>query len=612
MCGITGYTGSSEALPVLLDGLAKLEYRGYDSAGIALYSDRTMEIIKRKGKVSELAVSLKERHLPQTTGIGHTRWATHGVPDDLNAHPHSSMNGKVVIVHNGIVENYMQIKSILTGAGYIFKSDTDTEVLANLIEYSMELQENNDTSDALSDALRQVVGAYGIAMLVRGEHGTIYIARRGSPLVAGLGNKECFISSDPHTIGDKAERMIYLNDNEIATITSETFSIRNIYNAPVTLKISPVEFQAAVYDKGDYKHYMLREICEQPVTITDTLRGRIDPHTGEIVLGGIKDHIKNIASARKIIITGCGTSYHAALIGKYLVEEYAGIPAEAEYASEFRYRKPVLGSGDVVIALSQSGETADTLAAVRYATEIGALVIGICNVAGSTLSRETKAGIYTHAGLEIGVASTKAFTAQVTAITMLAFALAQQRKNMSEESIKELTTELLRIPSKIESIIEEKGYDAIAEKYRYSHNALYLGRGTLYPIALEGALKLKEISYIHAEGYPAGEMKHGPIALVDDNIPVVVIAPTDSYYEKIIGNIREVKARRGNIIAIVNKGDTGVASIADDIIEIPSCHPALTPLLAVIPLQIIAYKIALLRGCNVDQPRNLAKSVTVE
>ncbi len=612
MCGITGYTGSSEALHVLLDGLAKLEYRGYDSAGIALYSDRTMEIIKRKGKVSELAVSLKERHLPQTTGIGHTRWATHGVPDDLNAHPHSSMNGKVVIVHNGIVENYMQIKSILTGAGYIFKSDTDTEVLANLIEYSMELQENNDTSDALSDALRQVVGAYGIAMLVRGEHGTIYIARRGSPLVAGLGNKECFISSDPHTIGDKAERMIYLNDNEIATITSETFSIRNIYNAPVTLKISPVEFQAAVYDKGDYKHYMLREICEQPVTITDTLRGRIDPHTGEIVLGGIKDHIKNIASARKIIITGCGTSYHAALIGKYLVEEYAGIPAEAEYASEFRYRKPVLGSGDVVIALSQSGETADTLAAVRYATEIGALVIGICNVAGSTLSRETKAGIYTHAGLEIGVASTKAFTAQVTAITMLAFALAQQRKNMSEESIKELTTELLRIPSKIESIIEEKGYDAIAEKYRYSHNALYLGRGTLYPIALEGALKLKEISYIHAEGYPAGEMKHGPIALVDDNIPVVVIAPTDSYYEKIIGNIREVKARRGNIIAIVNKGDTGVASIADDIIEIPSCHPALTPLLAVIPLQIIAYKIALLRGCNVDQPRNLAKSVTVE
>lgn len=612
MCGIVGYTGKNCALPVLIKGLERLEYRGYDSVGIALSDNEKVVTFKQRGKVSGLSGPLLSKNLAQNTGIGHTRWATHGVPDDVNAHPHTSMRGEITIVHNGIVENYSQIRTGLASKGYEFKSQTDTEILANLIEFYLLEEGGAGVVHAIERALQKVVGAFGIAILSPRHPSTIFVARRGSPLAIGLGDGENFVSSDPGSISDYVSKVVFLNDNEMGVITPESFTVSNIYNNPVSLKISSVETNIGNYEKEGFEHFMLKEIFEQPNTISETFRGRLNPQEGQINLGGLRDVFPRITKAKRIIIIGCGTSYHAAMIGEYLIEEFARINTEVDYASEFRYRNPVIGKEDVIIAISQSGETADTLAAVAHAKKEGALVLGICNVAGSTLSRETEAGVYTHAGMEIGVASTKAFTAQVTVLAMIAFKLAECRKTVDREKYLKIIEEFAAIPSKIEEILENKVYDAIASKYKDAMNALYLGRGTLFPVALEGALKLKEISYIHAEGYASGEMKHGPIALIDDNIPVIVIAPHDSYYEKILSNIQEVKARRGNVIAIVNKGDTGVSKLANDVIEIPACHPALLPLLAVVPLQMLAYKIALLRGCDVDQPRNLAKSVTVE
>lgn len=612
MCGIVGYTGKNCALPVLIKGLERLEYRGYDSVGIALSDNEKVVTFKQRGKVSGLSGPLLSKNLAQNTGIGHTRWATHGVPDDVNAHPHTSMRGEITIVHNGIVENYSQIRTGLASKGYEFKSQTDTEILANLIEFYLLEEGGAGVVHAIERALQKVVGAFGIAILSPRHPLTIFVARRGSPLAIGLGEGENFVSSDPGSISDYVSKVVFLNDNEMGVITPDSFTVSNIYNNPVSLKISSVETNIGNYEKEGFEHFMLKEIYEQPNTISETFRGRLNPQKGQINLGGLRDVFPRITKAKRIIIIGCGTSYHAAMIGEYLIEEFARINTEVDYASEFRYRNPVIGKEDVIIAISQSGETADTLAAVAHAKKEGALVLGICNVAGSTLSRETEAGVYTHAGMEIGVASTKAFTAQVTVLAMIAFKLAECRKTVDREKYLKIIEEFAAIPSKIEEILENKVYDAIASKYKDAMNALYLGRGTLFPVALEGALKLKEISYIHAEGYASGEMKHGPIALIDDNIPVIVIAPHDSYYEKILSNIQEVKARRGNVIAIVNKGDTGVSKLANDVIEIPACHPALLPLLAVVPLQMLAYKIALLRGCDVDQPRNLAKSVTVE
>jgi glucosamine--fructose-6-phosphate aminotransferase (isomerizing) len=612
MCGIIGYIGKKEAFPIIIKGLKWLEYRGYDSAGVALLNG-SLEVFKKKGKVVELENFVVSQHHGGSIGIGHTRWATHGEPSDVNAHPHNSMNGIFTIVHNGIIENYSKLKVDLIQHGYTFSSETDTEVLANLIEYFYNQSEEINAEMAVQLALSKVVGAYGIAVLCNAEKDKIVVARKGSPLVVGLGNGEYFIASDAAPIAEFTSQVVYLNDEDIAIIKKDSFTLKNVQNNPVSLKISNLDLEIGELDKGDYEHFMLKEIFEQPKTIEETFRGRLSPDHSEIVLGGLINIFPKIQQAERIIIIGCGTSWHAALIGEYLLEEFAQISVEVEYASEFRYRKPVIGKNDVVILISQSGETADTLAALHLAKEKGATVLGICNVVGSTLSRETDAGVYTHAGIEIGVASTKAFTAQVTVLTMFALKLAQARKTISDEDYRMLVKELSEIPEKGRLILQSnEKIKAIAEKYKDAINALYLGRGYLFPVALEGALKLKEISYIHAEGYAAGEMKHGPIALVDDNLPVIVVAPKDDYYEKIVSNIQEVKARKGNVIAIVTEGDVVLKEMVNDSIEIPDSHPALAPLLAVIPLQMLAYHIALLRGCNVDQPRNLAKSVTVE
>jgi glucosamine--fructose-6-phosphate aminotransferase (isomerizing) len=612
MCGIIGYIGKKEAFPIIIKGLKWLEYRGYDSAGVALLNG-SLEVFKKKGKVVELENFVVSQHHGGSIGIGHTRWATHGEPSDVNAHPHNSMNGIFTIVHNGIIENYSKLKIDLIQHGYTFSSETDTEVLANLIEYFYNQSEEINAEMAVQLALSKVVGAYGIAVLCNAEKDKIVVARKGSPLVVGLGNGEYFIASDAAPIAEFTSQVVYLNDEDIAIIKKDSFTLKNVQNNPVSLKISNLDLEIGELDKGDYEHFMLKEIFEQPKTIEETFRGRLSPDHSEIVLGGLINIFPKIQQAERIIIIGCGTSWHAALIGEYLLEEFAQISVEVEYASEFRYRKPVIGKNDVVILISQSGETADTLAALHLAKEKGATVLGICNVVGSTLSRETDAGVYTHAGIEIGVASTKAFTAQVTVLTMFALKLAQARKTISDEDYRMLVKELSEIPEKGRLILQSnEKIKAIAEKYKDAINALYLGRGYLFPVALEGALKLKEISYIHAEGYAAGEMKHGPIALVDDNLPVIVVAPKDDYYEKIVSNIQEVKARKGNVIAIVTEGDVTLKEMVNDSIEIPDSHPALAPLLAVIPLQMLAYHIALLRGCNVDQPRNLAKSVTVE
>ncbi len=612
MCGIVGYIGSKEAFPILINGLKRLEYRGYDSAGVAILNG-TLNVYKQRGKVTDLEAFVVSKKMEGNIGIGHTRWATHGEPSDMNAHPHLSMNGIFSVVHNGIIENYAKLKEDLVKHGFAFSSETDTEVLANLIEFFYNQGEDISAETAVQLALSKVVGAYGIAVLCSKEKDKMIVARKGSPLVVGLGNGEYFVASDASPIAEFTNHVVYLNDEDVAVLDRHNFTLKNIQNNPVSMKITNLDLEIGELDKGDFEHYMLKEIYEQPKTIEETFRGRLKPEYSEIVLGGLLNVFPRIMEAERIVIVGCGTSWHAALIGEYMLEEYARVPVEVEYASEFRYRKPVLGEKDAVIFISQSGETADTMAALHLAKEKGALVLGICNVVGSSLSRETDAGVYTHAGVEIGVASTKAFTAQVTVLTMFALKLAKAKGNISEEEYQQLVQELSEVPEKGKQILQSN--DAIrkvAEKYKDAVNALYLGRGYLFPVALEGALKLKEISYIHAEGYAAGEMKHGPIALVDDNLPVVVVAPHDAYYEKIVSNIQEVKARKGNVIAIVTEGDEGLKGMANDVIEIPKSHPAVAPLLAVLPLQLFAYHIALMRGCNVDQPRNLAKSVTVE
>jgi glutamine---fructose-6-phosphate transaminase (isomerizing) len=612
MCGIVGYIGNKEAYPILICGLKKLEYRGYDSAGVALLNG-SLDVFKKMGKVAELENFVAGENAGGNVGIGHTRWATHGEPSDANAHPHQSMNGHFSIVHNGIIENYMQLKTDLLAHGFQFSSETDTEVLANLIEYFYNQNQEISAEMAVQLALSKVVGAYGIAVLCRDEKDKLIVARKGSPLVVGLGNGEYFVASDASPIAEFTSHVVYLNDNDMAILQKNNFTLKNIENSPVSLTISNLDMKIGEMEKGDFEHFMLKEIYEQPQTIEETFKGRLKPEYSDIVLGGLLHVFPRVAEAERIVIIGCGTSWHAALIAEYMLEEFAQIPVEVEYASEFRYRKPVLGKKDVVLLISQSGETADTLAALRLACEKGALVLGICNVVGSTLSRETEAGVYTHAGVEVGVASTKAFTAQVTVLTLFALKLAKTKGTISSAEYSELVKELAEIPEKGRTILQNnEQIKKVAEKYKDAVNALYLGRGYLFPVALEGALKLKEISYIHAEGYAAGEMKHGPIALMDDNLPVVVVAPRDAWYEKIVSNIQEVKARKGNVIAIVSEGDDGLKELANDIIEIPRSHPALAPLLAVIPLQLLAYHIAVLRGCNVDQPRNLAKSVTVE
>ncbi len=614
MCGIVGYLGKKEAYPILIKGLKRLEYRGYDSAGIALRDDNSeINSYKKQGKVSKLEKHCKGKNISGSVGIGHTRWATHGEPNDENAHPHSSMNGDFTIVHNGIIENYAEIKKDLEKHGYEFKSDTDTEVLVNLIEYMYRLDDVNTMESAVRLALSKVVGAYGIIVLCPNEPERVVAARMGSPLVIGVGVGEYFMASDASPIVEYTKNVIYMNDGDVAIIEANSLTLKTIDNAPVNAKITEVDLQIGDLEKGDFDFYMLKEIFEQPKTIRDTYRGRIKESQDDIVLGGLIDVMPKLKKAKRIIMLGCGTSWHAALVAEYLIEEYARIPVEVEYASEFRYRKPIINKGDVVLAISQSGETADTLAALKMAKEQGAIILGVCNVVGSSIARITDAGVYTHAGTEIGVASTKAFTAQVTVLTLFAFKLAKERETIDNETYQMFIKEMLAIPEKIESIlIKHPQIKEVAEKYKDSINALYLGRGHLFPIALEGALKLKEISYIHAEGYAAGEMKHGPIALIDDNLPVIVVSAKDDYYEKIISNIQEVKARKGNIIAVVTEGDNSLRDLANDLFEVPKSHPAVAALLTIIPLQLFSYYIALLRGCDVDQPRNLAKSVTVE
>ncbi len=612
MCGIVAYIGQQEAFPILINGLKRLEYRGYDSAGVALLNGQ-IEVYKKKGKVKALEDFVNKKNTKANIGIGHTRWATHGEPNDDNAHPQNSMNGVFSVVHNGIIENYAKLKNDLKNHGFTFQSDTDTEVLANLIEF-FYLQGDDILSEiAVQLALSKVIGAYGIAVLCNRENEKIVVARKGSPLVIGLGIGEYFIASDTSPIAEYTKQVVYLNDEDVAVIQKNNFTVKNIQNNPVTLTVSNLDFKIGELNKGDFDHYMLKEIFEQPDTVHDTLRGRLKSDYSEIVLGGLLKVFPKIVAAERIVIIGCGTSWHAALIAEYLFEEYAQVSVEVEYASEFRYRKPVLSSKDVVLLISQSGETADTLAALHLAKEKGALVVGICNVVGSTLSRETDAGVYTHAGVEIGVASTKAFTAQVAVLTMIAIKLAKAKNTISDAVYKELVKELADVPNKERQILKSNDkIKQVAKKYKDAVNALYLGRSYLFPVALEGALKLKEISYIHAEGYAAGEMKHGPIALVDDNLPVIMVAPHDEYYNKIVSNIQEVKARKGNVIAVVTKGDKLLKEMANDFMEIPKSHPAVAPLLAVLPLQLLAYHIAVFRGCDVDQPRNLAKSVTVE
>ena len=616
MCGIVGYIGHKEAYPILINGLKRLEYRGYDSAGIALI-DGAPKVYKKKGKVSDLENFVKGKDVSGTIGIAHTRWATHGEPNDINAHPHVSMNGKFIIIHNGIIENYSKLKDKLEARGYVFKTETDTEVLVNLIEYiylkAREAGRDLSAADSVMLALHKVIGAYGILVLSVDEPDKLIAARNGSPLVIGVGKNEYFFASDATPIVEHTKSVIYMNDGDFAVVTKDNFNLKTISNDPVEPEIKKLDIDIASIEKGGYDHFMLKEIFEQPQSIKDTFRGRISHDLDNIVLGGLHKVMDKLVDAKRIIIVGCGTSWHAGLVGEYLIEEYARIPVEVEYGSEFRYRNPILYEDDIVIAISQSGETADTLAAIRMAKERNVTVLGICNVVGSSIPRETDAGVYTHAGPEIGVASTKAFTAQVTVLTMLAYLLGHKKGVISKDEFRNLLKELHQIPDKISEVLKSNDYILkVAQKFTESTNFLYLGRGVLFPVALEGALKLKEISYIHAEGYPAAEMKHGPIALIDKNMPVVVIATKDKSYEKIVSNIQEIKARNGIVIAVVTKGDTTIANMADYLIEVPETHDSLAPLLTVVPLQLLAYHIAVLRGCNVDQPRNLAKSVTVE
>ena len=612
MCGIVGYIGFREAWPVVIKGLKRLEYRGYDSAGIAVIGDSGLNIYKKAGKVTELENFSAGKNLGGTVGIGHTRWATHGAPSDRNSHPHTSNSGSLSIIHNGIIENYATLKEELLKRGHQFNSDTDTEVLIHLIE---EIYKNDavDLLEAVRLALNEVTGAYAIVVMDEEQPDQLIAARKGSPMVIGVGEEEYFIASDATPIVEYTKNVIYMNDNEIAFVKRDELIIKRLDNVVQTPYIQELEIQLELLEKGGFDHFMLKEIYEQPRSIRDCMRGRIYPNEGLVQLGGIKEYAEKLKNIDRIIIVACGTSWHAGLVGEYLIEEYARIPVEVEYASEFRYRNPIITEKDVVIAISQSGETADTMAAIEMAKEKGATIFGVCNVVGSSIPRLTHAGVYTHAGPEIGVASTKAFTAQVTVLTLMAFYMAQQKGTITKAKMVELLTELDLIPEKIQRALESNELiKEIAAKFKDSRNCLFLGRGSGFPVALEGALKLKEISYIHAEGYPAAEMKHGPIALIDEEMPVVVIATKNSSYEKVISNIQEVKARKGIVLAIVTEGDTEVKKMADYVIEIPDASEAFLPLLATIPLQLLSYHIAVLRECNVDQPRNLAKSVTVE
>jgi glutamine---fructose-6-phosphate transaminase (isomerizing) len=611
MCGIVAYIGPREAYPIILKGLKRLEYRGYDSAGIALL-DQDLRVYRKQGRVAGLEESVIGQDLHAHAGIGHTRWATHGEPSDRNAHPHLSASGRLAMIHNGIIENYAQLKNELIKKGYPFKSDTDTEVLLNFIEY---IQDNNHGTleEALRIALKRVVGAYVIVLLDRDHPDTLIAARKGSPLVIGIGKGEHFLASDASPIIEYTKEVVYVNDYELAIIKCDELILKNLGNEKITPYIQKLDLELTAIEKGGYDHFMLKEIFEQPDTVFDCLRGRLDPVKGTITMAGVQNHLDKLSQAKRIIIVACGTSWHAGLIAEYMLEECCRIPVEVEYASEFRYRNPVIHAGDVIIAISQSGETADTLVAIEKAKEHGAFIFGVVNVVGSSIARVSHAGAYTHAGPEIGVASTKAFTAQLVVLFMIALKIAFEKRSMPEERYLKLLAELQSIPEKIKELLRSADHIRnLAGKYKGAKDALYLGRGYNFPVALEGALKLKEISYIHAEGYPAAEMKHGPIALVDENLPVLFVATRDAYHEKIVSNIQEIKARKGKVIAVVSEGDETIAGLADDIMTVPVSDEMAAPLLSVIPLQLFACYLGMAKGLDVDKPRNLAKSVTVE
>jgi len=611
MCGIVAYIGPREAYPLILKGLKRLEYRGYDSSGVALLND-DLRVYKKKGKVAELEESLIGKNLHAHAGMGHTRWATHGEPSDRNAHPHSSASGKLAMIHNGIIENYSQLKNELLKKGYQFHSDTDTEVLLNFIE---DIKENNNCGleEAVRIALKRVVGAYVIILLDKDQPDMIIAARKGSPLVIGIGKGEHFLASDASPIIEYTKEVVYVNDYELAIIKADELVLKNLGNEKITPFIQKLDLELAAIEKGGYEHFMKKEIFEQPDTIFDCLRGRLDIAKNTITMAGIQNNIEKLKNANRIIMIGCGTSWHAGLVAEYIFEELCRIPVEVEYASEFRYRNPVVHKGDVIIAISQSGETADTLVAIEKAKENGAFILGVVNVVGSSIARLSHAGAYTHAGPEIGVASTKAFTAQLTVLTMIALKIAREKNSIDEARYTHLMGELHAIPEKVKEILKlDDAIKKLAIKYKDANDALYLGRGYNFPVALEGALKLKEISYIHAEGYPAAEMKHGPIALVTETLPVIFVATKDSYHEKIVSNIQEIKARKGKVLAVISQDDELIAGMADDIMPVPEADELVAPLLTAIPMQLFAYHIGVARGCDVDKPRNLAKSVTVE
>lgn len=611
MCGIVGYTGPKEAYPIVITGLKRLEYRGYDSTGVALM-DQGLKVYKKKGRVSELEQTIFGKNLHAHTGIGHTRWATHGEPSDRNAHPHISASGKLAMIHNGIIENYAQLKQELTNKGYSFNSDTDTEVLLNFIE---DIRENNqcDLEEAVRVALKRVTGAYVILMLDTEHPDTIIAARKGSPLVIGVGKGEHFLGSDASPMLEYTKEVVYVNDYELAIVTPDELILKNLGNEKITPFVTKLDMELAAIEKGGYDHFMLKEIFEQPSTIHDCLRGRLDAAAGTITMSGIQNNIEHFKKASRIIIVACGTSWHAALLAEYIIEELCRIPVEVEYASEFRYRNPIINKGDIIIAISQSGETADTLVAIERAKENGAIIFGIVNVVGSSIARISDGGAYTHAGPEIGVASTKAFTGQLAVLTMMALKIAKEKGTISNDRYRKLLFELESVPEKVATTLKSaEAIKKIAEKYKGAGDALFLGRGYNFPIALEGALKLKEISYIHAEGYPAAEMKHGPIALVDENLPVIFIATMDSYHEKIVSNIQEIKARKGKVIAIITEGDEIIPGMADEVFFVPPADEIIAPMLSTIPLQLLSYYVGIAKGVDVDKPRNLAKSVTVE
>ncbi len=612
MCGIVAYIGHREAYPVILKGLKRLEYRGYDSAGVALLDETGLNVYKKKGKVAEMEDSLIGKALPAKIGIGHTRWATHGEPSDRNAHPHLSASGKLAMIHNGIIENYAQLKKELVSKGYHFNSDTDTEVLLNFIE-DIWLNNHCPLEEAVRIALKRVVGAYVIVLLNSEDPDTLIAARKGSPLVIGIGKNEHFLASDASPIIEYTKEVVYVNDYELAILRPDELILKNLGNEKITPYIQKLDLELSAIEKGGYDHFMLKEIFEQPQTIYDCLRGRLDADKGTIVMRGVENHLEQLMNANRIIMVACGTSWHAGLVAEYVFEELCRIPVEVEYASEFRYRNPVIHKGDIIMAISQSGETADTLVAIEKAKEQGAFIFGVLNVVGSSIARASHSGAYTHAGPEIGVASTKAFTAQLTVLMMVALKIAAAKGTISQEKYIHLLNELHEVPEKVEIALElNDRIKEIAAKYADTHDVLYLGRGYNFPVALEGALKLKEISYIHAEGYPAAEMKHGPIALVDETLPVIFVATKDSYHEKIVSNIQEIKARKGKVIAIVTEGDEMISSLADDTIELPAADEIIAPIISVIPLQLLAYYIGVYKGLDVDKPRNLAKSVTVE